>query len=322
MSASSTPTSRPRAARAAAMLTVRVDLPTPPFPEATARTRVVAGNWTPRTSAPPRSCVVSAARSSGDITSNASETDVTPGSVATCSCTWSSKLERSGQPATVSAIMTATAPPSIVTSRTIPSSVTGFRSSGSITRPSACRICSCVATCSEGSGRPSALGLLSVREREQPRIGARVLPEQVLEVQGVLDRVTLPVVVEVAEDVDVRRPGTEALRPSVELGVRVVSVCPVGATVEPNEREVRRQLVRLEIIDLRPVSDHECHVVGAKERVGLLAEPRRVTELEGVPVAVVTNVVESALETLEVALEGRRQLPEERAELGRAQEGL
>jgi len=41
------------------MLTVTVDLPTPPFPEATASTRVVAGSWTPRTSAPPRSCVVS-----------------------------------------------------------------------------------------------------------------------------------------------------------------------------------------------------------------------------------------------------------------------
>src|SRR3954447_9879510 len=295
MSASSTPTSRPRAARAAAMLTVRVDLPTPPFPEATARTRVVAGNWTPRTSAPPRSCVVSAARSSGDMTSNASVTDVTPGSVATCSCTWSSKLERSGQPATVSAIMTATAPRSIVTSRTIPSSVTGFRSSGSITRPSACRISSCVATWSEGSGRPSALGLLSVREGEQPGLGRRLLPEAVLEVEGVLDRVTLPVFVEVGEDVDVRRPGREALRPPVELGVGVVAVCAVRATVEAYEREVRRQLVRLEVVDLRPVADHERRVTGAQERVGLLAEPRGMTELERVPVAVVTNVVERPL---------------------------
>ena len=43
MSASSTPTSRPRRARATARLTVTEDFPTPPFPEAMARTRVVAG---------------------------------------------------------------------------------------------------------------------------------------------------------------------------------------------------------------------------------------------------------------------------------------
>ena len=91
------------------MLTVTVDLPTPPLPEATASTRVVAGSWTPRTSAPPRSWVVSAARSSGDMTSNSSDTEPTPGNDATCSCTWSSKLERSGQPTTVSAIVTVTA---------------------------------------------------------------------------------------------------------------------------------------------------------------------------------------------------------------------
>ncbi len=36
MSASSSPTDRPRAAIAAARLTVTVDLPTPPFPDATA----------------------------------------------------------------------------------------------------------------------------------------------------------------------------------------------------------------------------------------------------------------------------------------------
>jgi hypothetical protein len=40
MSASTTPTRRPSAARAAARLTVTEDLPTPPLPEATAYTRV------------------------------------------------------------------------------------------------------------------------------------------------------------------------------------------------------------------------------------------------------------------------------------------
>ena len=42
MSASSTPTVRPRAASAAARLAVIDDLPTPPFPLPTAMTRVVA----------------------------------------------------------------------------------------------------------------------------------------------------------------------------------------------------------------------------------------------------------------------------------------
>ena len=45
MSASSTPTDRPRAAIAAARLTVTLDLPTPPLPEATAYTRVSEPGW-------------------------------------------------------------------------------------------------------------------------------------------------------------------------------------------------------------------------------------------------------------------------------------
>ena len=69
MSASRTPTSWPSAASAAARLTASDDLPTPPLPDATAITRVVAGSCTPFGSAPPRSLVVSAARSSGVITS-------------------------------------------------------------------------------------------------------------------------------------------------------------------------------------------------------------------------------------------------------------
>ena len=72
-----------------------------------------AGSWTPRGSAPPRSFVVSAARSSGVITSNESVTEATPGSPPTCSATCVSKLERSGQPTTVNAIVTDTSPPSI-----------------------------------------------------------------------------------------------------------------------------------------------------------------------------------------------------------------
>jgi len=91
---------------------------------------------------PPRSFFVSAARSSGLITSNSSETDSTPGNGRRCSLTWVSKLERSGQPATVSAIVTAMLPSATRTSRTMSSSVTGRFSSGSMTLPSASVICS------------------------------------------------------------------------------------------------------------------------------------------------------------------------------------
>ena len=58
-------------------------------------------------SAPPRSFVVSAARSSGVITSNCERDGRRrPAASPTCSATCSSKLERSGQPTTVSAIVT------------------------------------------------------------------------------------------------------------------------------------------------------------------------------------------------------------------------
>jgi hypothetical protein len=73
-----------------------------------------------------------------------------PGTGASASATCCSKLERSGQPATVKAIVTATSPPSIRTSRTMSSSVTGRRSSGSMTCSSAFRISSW-----EGSTRTS-----------------------------------------------------------------------------------------------------------------------------------------------------------------------
>ena len=65
------------------MFTVSEDLPTPPLPEAIASTRVRGGSWMPRLGTPPRSCVVSAARSSGDMTSKSSRTERTPGSVPT-----------------------------------------------------------------------------------------------------------------------------------------------------------------------------------------------------------------------------------------------
>src|SRR5512132_3211136 len=135
------PTRCPCSDSATASAAVTVDLPTPPFPEQTASTRVDASSESPfeRPLTEPRSLCVSACRSSADITSKPSWTSTTPSSVATSRRTWSSKLERSGQPATVSAIVTRTCPPSISTERTMSSSVTGRCSSGSMTRPRASR---------------------------------------------------------------------------------------------------------------------------------------------------------------------------------------
>src|SRR3989441_7032655 len=58
--------------------------------------------------------------------------------MTSATCCW--KESRKGQPATVSAIVTRTSPPSTSTPRTMSSSVTGRRSSGSITPSSARRI--------------------------------------------------------------------------------------------------------------------------------------------------------------------------------------
>jgi hypothetical protein len=90
----------------------------------------------------PRSRAVSAPRSSGVITPNSSETRSTPSIGASAWATCCSKLERSGQPATVSAIPIVTSPPSMRTSRTMSSSTTLRFSSGSITCSSAFRIAS------------------------------------------------------------------------------------------------------------------------------------------------------------------------------------
>ena len=84
MSASTTPTDRPRAASAAARLTVTLDLPTPPLPLATAYTRVREPGWAngmtgSAAPAPPRSCVCRSWRCSAVITPKSISTAVTPG---------------------------------------------------------------------------------------------------------------------------------------------------------------------------------------------------------------------------------------------------
>src|SRR5262245_3826 len=90
----------------------------------------------------PRKRAVRALRSSGVITPNSSETRCTPSTGASACATCCSKLERSGHPATVSAMPTVTSPPSTRTSRTMSSSTTFRLSSGSMTCSSAFRIAS------------------------------------------------------------------------------------------------------------------------------------------------------------------------------------
>src|SRR6266508_4143257 len=118
-SASRIPARCPSCDSATARFAASVDLPTPPLPLQTASTRVDASSERPfdRSCMPPRRFVVSACRSSAVITSKPSATRSTPAT-------------------------SRTSPPSISMSRTMSSSVTGRRSSGSMTRSSACRISS------------------------------------------------------------------------------------------------------------------------------------------------------------------------------------
>ena len=137
---------------------MRVDFPTPPFPDATAMTRVPGESEIVRSALlPPRSRVTSADFSSGVMTSKPSRTRVTPGTSPTKreTCSWNES--RSGQPATVSAIVTETEPSSSTrTSRTISSSVTGRFSSGSMTFSSAFRIASRSGLIRRAYQRPSS----------------------------------------------------------------------------------------------------------------------------------------------------------------------
>src|ERR1700712_1204578 len=142
MSASSTPTARPFAASAAARLTVTVDLPTPPFPEAMAYTRVRDSARANGMSlvAPPLRLSRSVPRCSSVITPRVSRTSVTPGTARTAVVTSSVSLSRSGQAAMVSSTVSSTMPFSLTsTESTMPRSVMGRRSSGSLPPASAVR---------------------------------------------------------------------------------------------------------------------------------------------------------------------------------------
>ena len=112
MSASRTPTVRPRAASAAARFAVIDDLPTPPLPLPTAMTRVVAGtsvagaDWDARR----RAFCISSERSSWVISSYSTRTSATPGRPATLERTSVPIWPRSGHAAVVRATLTTTSP--------------------------------------------------------------------------------------------------------------------------------------------------------------------------------------------------------------------
>src|SRR2546421_470938 len=114
MSASTTPTDRPRAARAAARFTVTEDLPTPPLPLATAYTRVLEPGWangmTGSAAPGPRRLACSSLRCSGLITPKSISTPATAGTALTAAVMSARSLSRIGQPATVSRMPSSATP--------------------------------------------------------------------------------------------------------------------------------------------------------------------------------------------------------------------
>jgi len=140
MSASSSPTASPRAAIAAARLTVIEDFPTPPLPEATAYTRVrLPGLLNTISRVGPRKDSRKVVRCSSFMTSNCTDTPVTPGTLLTAAVTRSTISVRMGHPLTVSSTVTATRPSAAMsTDATMPNSVIGRRISGSSTPARAC----------------------------------------------------------------------------------------------------------------------------------------------------------------------------------------
>src|SRR4051794_7174818 len=136
--------------------------------------------------------------------------------------------------------------------------------------------------------------------------------------ERISDGEDLPVVVEVREHVDLLAPAFEALRPLLELRLRVVAAAAARAVVEAHERPVGREDLLLERPHLRAVADHERDVVLAQQRVDVVVEPRRVPELETV-LLVARELRQRVREPFVVALERRRQLPEQRTHLRTAQ---
>src|SRR4051794_16688322 len=92
--------------------------------------------------------------------------------------------------------------------------------------------------------------------------------------------------------------------------------------MEPDERPVRGDLVRLKGVNLRPVADHERDAVLPQECIHLLVEPRGVPELEAMALTGAFETRERVRETVVVPLERRRQLPENRPHLRAPEERL
>ena len=179
MSASRSPTTSPRWARATARLTVTEDLPTPPLPEDTARTRAVAGMSVDNARS---SCALRRARSMRALRSAASispittSTTRTPGRLPTRASTSDFSWVRSGHPATVRATPTSTRPSgSTDTARTMPRSTMLSPSSGSITPSRAARTVSSVGG-EEGVGTPLILPFTWSETVGRPRSPARAGP--------------------------------------------------------------------------------------------------------------------------------------------------
>ena len=111
------------------------------------RVYVSSSNGLVRTARPPRSCSLRTARSASVITPSTTETFSMPSTLLAAAMVSRSIFCAAGQPTMVSFKFTTALLPSTSMSPTMPSSVIGLRSSGSITASSARRILSCT-TCS------------------------------------------------------------------------------------------------------------------------------------------------------------------------------
>src|SRR5919107_4266899 len=146
MSASTMPTFSPERDIATARFTVTDDLPTPPLPEAIAKTLVSESGrlkGMSRLTWPPRREACRAERWASSMTPKATDTPVTPGTARTAAVTSLVSRSRIGQPTTVRSTRTSTWPPSeMLMASTMPSSVMGLWISGSFTFERAARTCS------------------------------------------------------------------------------------------------------------------------------------------------------------------------------------
>src|SRR5436190_14604771 len=91
--------------------------------------------------------------------------------------------------------------------------------------------------------------------------------------------------------------------------------------MEADIRPVRGQLVCLKGVHMRPVGDRERDSMLAQERVRVLDEPGRVAELDAVA-QLTWQQRERVREPFVVSAERRRELPEDRSELGGRQQRL